>query len=88
MKPGNGKRGIAPCGHAGEHIVSTYVQCLQGCEFLSDDAPPVEFCPYCGKGAIDLDYSLDPDYLFWNPGTVQFNRRCWECGAVYLKGGL
>lgn len=27
-----GKPGVAPCGHAGEHIVSTYVQCLIGCD--------------------------------------------------------
>lgn len=32
-----GKVGIAPCGHPGEHIVSTFVICLEGCD--SKDGP-------------------------------------------------
>ncbi len=28
----SGKPGIAPCGHAGEHVVGGYVRCLTGCD--------------------------------------------------------
>ncbi len=29
---GDGKRGVAPCGHDGEHVIGTYVRCLEGCD--------------------------------------------------------
>lgn len=78
-----GKIGVAPCGHRGEHIIGQYVQCLQGCEVYADDAPTVECCPRCGSGDIDDEYQLDPLYLQWNPMAERFDRRCFECGALW-----
>lgn len=33
-----GKRGVAPCGHEGEHIIANYVKCLRGCDSVKTPA--------------------------------------------------
>lgn len=35
-----GKAAIAPCGHAGETIIGTYVKCLKGCDHVKKETPP------------------------------------------------
>ncbi len=83
--PGNGRKAQAPCGHAGEVVIGTFIQCLRGCESFEEEAPEIETCPYCDKSEVDTDYSLDPEYYLWNPQTPLFNRRCWSCGGVWAR---
>ena len=35
-----GKPGTAPCGHRGEHVVSGYVRCLEGCDAIPQHIKP------------------------------------------------
>ena len=56
---GNGKRGTAPCGHEGEHIVSQYVHCPR-CD-VSDGVPvhidpekTLDLCPHCGSDDLQV----------------------------------
>lgn len=57
----HGKKGTAPCGHPGTHVVGTYVQCDVGCDRVagegdeSDGVPghadpecTQPICPYLG----------------------------------------
>lgn len=78
----SGRIGVAPCGHRGEHVVGQYVQCLEGCEVPIE--PEIETCPICGDDDVDLDYELPAEYLYWNPTSIRFNRRCNECGRVWI----
>ncbi len=32
MRKRIGREGTAPCGHPGEYVIGTFVQCLQGCD--------------------------------------------------------
>lgn len=78
-----GKIGIAPCGHVGEHIIGTFVRCLElGCDGTppaprvfarrsnpdTDDAGP---CPFC-KSANSEPFSIQG-----------FKAHCWDCGGCW-----
>jgi hypothetical protein len=84
-KPTIGKIGVAPCGHRGEHLTTNYVQCLEGCEENSDDFPSFEVCSRCGSMDIDDEYEIDQAYKVWNPGTPDYNRRCFACGSIWIS---
>lgn len=84
MKPGNGKRGTAPCGCPGEYLTANYVACLGGCTLEASDFPSSEFCPKCMSNSVDEDYELDPLYAAWNLTATKFDRRCWDCGALWV----
>lgn len=56
----SGKRGTAPCGHEGEHVVGNYVQCLSGC----DEVKPKEPAAKAKKDAIEERmHQWQRDYL-------------------------
>ncbi len=77
-----GRIATAPCGHRGEVVIGTYVQCLENCELKDSDAPTIETCPDCGSDDIDNEFQLDPMYLFWNSTAVEYNWRCYGCGKL------
>ena len=81
---GNGKKAKAPCGHDGEHVVGTYVRCLEGCDGSDDDDLDIEvhyfdleeatpkMCPHCNS--IDVQpYSYG--------GITALH--CVTCGRVF-----
>lgn len=74
-----GRAGIAPCGCPGEYIIGQYIQCSRGC-----DKGNFDFCARCDSGDIDVHYSLDPEYLIYNPHVARFNRRCYTCGHLWV----
>lgn len=71
-----GRRGIAPCGHPGEHIVGNYVRCDKGC----DDAVPehVDF-ERTNRELYDEDQWFQPcpphDWVVYLGGV-----KCLRCG--------
>lgn len=65
----SGKRGIAPCGHQGEHIIGQYISCDNGCDqhefdivLVEDDAVPefidpektTPLCRLCGSADVEM----------------------------------
>lgn len=69
----------------GEHIIGNFVVCLEGCEEFDEATPTIECCPRCGSFEIDEDFSLDTTYIFYNPNAAKFDRRCWECGHLWVS---
>lgn len=78
---GNGRKTEAPCGHMGEVVIGTYVQCLtcdKGTvpEHVDPELTPPMFvcCPGCGSWNTEEFLSLKsvPDW------------HCWDCGRVWV----
>lgn len=72
---GDGKRGTAPCGHPGEHIVGQYVQCPI-CD-VSDGVPEYvepevtkKLCPHCGSDDLEIF-----------TGFTVFGKDLWLCNG-------
>ena len=79
MKPGNGRRAKAPCGHSGEMIIGpNFVRCLT-CkdDSVAPPAPtaPLGICPKCGSSDVRL-FCAEP----WS----SLNRACNPCGACWI----
>ncbi len=80
----SGRPGIAPCGHPGEYVIGTFVNCrVPGCDGLpplefdiEEDTPVIGRCPKCGS----LDTA--PFHHPWF-GANSGNRHCRPCGAVF-----
>jgi len=89
---GNGRKGIAPCGHPGEAVIGQYYQCPK-CDVNKLDYTPdweiktleITKCPNCGSFDVDEDFQLDPMFYFFNPGVSQLNKRCENCGHCWFK---
>jgi hypothetical protein len=82
---GDGRRGVAPCGHVGEAVIGHYYQCAQ-CDAPSDGVPELDleddvdfsdfdpdktqpFCAHCGSGRVRI-----------YPGmTDGSGRQLWHC---------
>lgn len=85
---GNGKIGVAPCGHTGEAIIGTYYKCLVGCDkpkevdFIILDLPQ---CTNCGSYNVDEGFKVDPLFYFYNPGSPIVNTRCLSCGKCWTR---
>lgn len=60
----DGKKGTAPCGHEGEHVIGNYVRCLSGCD---DKKPPKPM------------YIVSDDVWNWSPLSRAIVR-CPKCG--------
>ncbi len=84
---GNGKRGVAPCGHEGEAIIGQYYKCLKGCDsddidFVILDSPQ---CKKCGSFNVE-DYQLDSLFYMFNPGSaIMVDTHCINCGHCWLR---
>lgn len=86
-----GKRGVALCGHRGEHVTARFITCLEGCDSAgagpaSDGVPEtVEAetthkiiampCPSCN--------SDDTDYFTGLWATGEDLLACYYCGAKH-----
>lgn len=87
---GNGKRADAPCGHPGEHIIGTYVKCLQGCDTKdevdwSSVTLKIPRCMKCNSLNVE-DFELDTLYYVFNPGsTIVVDTRCVDCGYCWIS---
>ena len=84
---GNGKIGIAPCGHQGEAVVGQYYHCLEGCDDVDfrieiDTPVIVEQCPKC-QSINTEPYGVDPLYYLYNPGLAIITCHCINCGACW-----
>ena len=67
----NGKPGVAPCGHQGEHVIGTYVQCKR-CD--TRKTPKIASAQYlCPKGHRCEPVLLVDKYFCWTCGFA-FNR--------------
>lgn len=81
----SGKRGKAPCGHVGEHIISQYVHCPRcdvavGRAKTADDVDEdveVHRCPKC------LSDETEP-YLAPSFSTATTWQHCIDCGATWI----
>lgn len=88
---GNGKRGVAPCGHPGEAVIGQFYVCLQGCDDTSDfdfwDEVTAEHlvCPQCGSNDVDDEFTLGAMFLFYNPTHPIYDTRCNSCGRCWAR---
>jgi hypothetical protein len=84
---GNGKRGIAPCGHPGEAVIGQYYKCLSGCDSGNFEEPTVDIlqCRWCGSLRVDTDFEVDPMFYLFNPGIPPINARCIDCGKCWSR---
>jgi hypothetical protein len=85
---GNGKRGVAPCGHPGEAVIGQYYKCLRGCDSAinwDDITLEIPKCENCGSLDIDEDFELDPMFYFFNPGSPKIDTRCNHCGSCWQR---
>jgi hypothetical protein len=82
---GNGKRGKAPCGHDGEAVIGQYYQCLKGCDTGQFDVTVEVVRCVCGSSDIDPDFSIDPVYYWFNPGSPILDTRCNTCGKCWTR---
>lgn len=81
---GNGRKTLAPCGHDGEVVVGTYVECLERCHLDEitftfddlDDTPMWRECPTCGSD----DTEEFPGMQRFGSGTFY---HCHPCGFVW-----
>ena len=85
---GDGKKGVAPCGHPGEAVIGQYYKCLKGCDELDGetwDDITLDFpkCPACGSFKIDDDFQVHPLFYYYNPGHKFVDRRCLDCGKCW-----
>jgi hypothetical protein len=68
---GDGKKGLAPCGHEGEAIIGQYFSCKR-CDSIIPDWEDITLemirCD-CGSYDVDDEFSLDPVYYFFNPSA-------------------
>jgi hypothetical protein len=80
-----GRPDIAPCGHKGQVVVGTYVECLEGCndavpeDITPEDTQPIkvkasDFCPFCGSVDIEL-YA----HMYMPSDTLH----CITCGKLF-----
>lgn len=79
---GNGRRAKAPCGHLGEVVIGTYVQCLD-CDrdAIPEEIEPEETrpilgarCPVCASMDIE-EFEQDLDALIWYLNSVHIPTR-------------
>lgn len=64
-----GRRGTAPCGHDGEHVIGQFVTCsVRGCDGL-----PGKKCKQCGSGRLEA---------FTAPLVPDGAEHCLDCGKV------
>lgn len=84
---GNGKKGVAPCGHDGEAVIGQYYQCPR-CDTYTPDWEDVTLeivqCE-CGSFDVDLEFALDPVYYFFNPTAPILDTRCNTCGRCWTR---
>lgn len=77
IDPGDGKRGTAPCGHAGVHVFGSFVQCLFGCDKRATERDE--------RARPRVTEQLAPQYTcshaVIHTDPVGF-RRCTRCGKV------
>lgn len=85
---GDGKRGVAPCGHLGEHLTANFVRCTEGCvddiapddsEITLDQALAGELCPKCGSD----DTEPFPQLFGMGFGSPSM-KHCFPCGHVWV----
>jgi hypothetical protein len=84
---GNGKKGIAPCGHPGEAVIGQYYQCSRGCDDLKDEEITLDIpqCKCCGSYNVDEDFQVDPMFYLFNPGIPVVDTRCNACGKCWTR---
>lgn len=82
----NGKLGLAPCGHNGEHVIGNYVAC-KICDYEPDWNDITLEIPRCSCGSYDVDedFQLDSMYYLFNPGAPILDTRCNTCGKCWTR---
>lgn len=100
---GNGRKALAPCGHIGETVIGTYVQCAK-CDKTSvpehvdpEKTEPMALprCPTCFSLDIE-EFEDEIDAAFWAfnnqySGSCATPRAhewgCHQCGKTFEKPG-